>query len=315
MDFTARTPAAAARCGSEGGRGEGQLPVVLAVGGSDSCGGAGLQADIQVLRQWGVHGAAAVTAVTAQNTVGVQRVRIVSADMVAAQMRSVAEDMPPAAVKTGMLANSGIARAVAAELREGAFGPYVLDPVVVATSGDRLLARNAMRAVREELLPLAALVTPNWPEAVALTGVANAGEEGMEEAARALVAAGAGAALVKGGHLPGTRVADMLWDGESLRVFRKPRLGAGAVHGTGCALGAAAAAGLARGRPLGDAVAAAVDWVHRAIAGATALGSGARVLDFSAAPPSGTALGPSGKRSRAGASGKREETRERDETA
>lgn len=273
-----------------GGEAEGRRsgpPVALAVGGSDSCGGAGLQADLKTFQQWGVHGASAVTAVTAQNTSGVQRVHVLSPDMAAAQIRSVAADMAPAAVKIGMLASADVARAVAGELRESDFGPCVLDPVMVATSGDRLLPRDAVQVVRKELLPLAGLVTPNWPEAVALTGVADASETGMAEAARALVGAGAAAALVKGGHVPGTPVSDVLWDGKSLHVFRNPRVEGGGVHGTGCTLGAAATAGLALGMPLAEAVAEAVAWVHRAIAGAHAPGAGAGLLDFLQAGPAG----------------------------
>ncbi len=258
----------------------GRPPVALAVGGSDSCGGAGVQADLKTFHQWRVHGATAVTAVTAQNTAGVQRVQALAPELVAAQIESVAADLAPAAVKTGMLADAGIAGAVAARLREGGLGAYVLDPVMVATSGDRLLAPDAVRVVREQLLPLAALVTPNWPEAAALAGDAGkGGEDGLAWAARALVDAGAGAALVKGGHLPGPSVADVLWDGEALRVFRHPRIGAASVHGTGCTLAAAATAALARGNPLGEAVETAVAWVHRTIAGARGLGGGARLLD------------------------------------
>ena len=262
-------------------------PVVLAVGGSDSCGGAGLQADLKTLHQWGVLGASAVTAVTAQNTVGVQRAQALRPGMVAAQIDSVAADMPVAAVKTGMLADAAIARAVAGRIKKHGLGAYVLDPVMVATSGDRLLAPDAQAAVLEELVPLAALVTPNWPEAAALAGVGDATEEGMEAAARRLVEAGAGAALVKGGHLKGAEVTDVLWDGRTLRAFRRPRVGGGPVHGTGCALGAAAAAGLALGMATADAVEAAVAWVRDALARARAVGRGARIPDHFA--PAGRA--------------------------
>ncbi len=254
-------------------------PVVLAVGGSDSCGGAGLQADLKTLHQWGVLGASAVAAVTAQNTAGVQRAQALAPGMVAAQIDSVAADMPVAAVKTGMLADAEIVCAVAGRIKRHGLGAYVLDPVMVATSGDRLLAPDAEAAVLEELVPLAALVTPNWPEAAALAGVKDATEEGMEEAARRLVEAGAGAALVKGGHLKGAEVADVLWDGRTLRALRRPRIGGGPVHGTGCTLAAAAAAGLALGMAPADAVEAAIAWVHETLARARAVGSGARILD------------------------------------
>ena len=198
-----------------------------------------------------------------------------------------------------MLANTGIVQAVAASLRRHDLGAYVLDPVMVATSGDVLLAPDAVASIRDELLPLAAVVTPNWPEAVILTGVEERdlrgmeaegrdlqGMEaegrdlrGMETAARDLVGRGAGAALIKGGHLEGDEVVDLFWDGKSRRVFRGPRIDTPHTHGTGCTLSAAIAAGLARGAPLGAAVEEAVTWVRAAIAGAPGLGAGRGPLD------------------------------------
>lgn len=252
----------------------GRPPVVLTVAGSDSGGGAGIQADLKTFHQWGVYGASAVTAVTAQNTRGVQKVHVAPPSVVAAQIESVAEDFAVRAVKTGMLASADTVRAVAAALRKHDLGDYVLDPVMVATSGDRLLDPDAVAAVRGELLPLAALVAPNWPEAVVLTGVEDGGVAGMERAARLLVDAGAGAALVKGGHLDGEEVVDVLWDGRSSRVLRGRRVPTRHTHGTGCSLSAAVAAGLALGRPLPEAVDAAVAWVRRAIAEAPGLGAG-----------------------------------------
>lgn len=252
----------------------GRPPVVLTVAGSDSGGGAGIQADLKTFHQWGVYGASAVTAVTAQNTRGVQKVHAAPASVVAAQIGSVADDFAVRAVKTGMLASADTVRAVAAALRTHDLGDYVLDPVMVATSGDRLLDPDAVAALREELVPLAALVAPNWPEAVVLTGVEEANVEGMERAARLLVDAGAGAALVKGGHLGGEEVVDVLWDGRSSRVLRGRRVATRHTHGTGCSLSAAVAAGLALGRPLPEAAEAAVAWVRRAIAEAPGLGTG-----------------------------------------
>lgn len=249
-------------------------PVALTIAGSDSSGGAGIQADLKTFHQWRVYGSTALTAVTAQNTLGVQEVHPLPRAIVAAQIDSVASDMFPRAVKTGMLADSGIVRTVAAALRRHRLDNYVLDPVMVATSGDRLLAPAAVEAVRDRLVPRAAIVTPNLPEAMILTGVGDRSLDGMDEAARILVAAGAGAAVVKGGHLEGDEVADIFWDGSSRRVFRSPRRQTRHTHGTGCTLSAAIAAGLAHGTPLEEAVAAAIAWVREAIAGAPGLGAG-----------------------------------------
>ena len=162
----------------------------------------------------------------------------------------------------------------------------MLDPVAAATSGDVLLAPDAVAAVRRELLPLAAIVTPNWPEAVLLTGEAEAAARGMARAARALVDAGAGAALVKGGHLGGDEVVDLFWDGESEALFRGARIDTRHTHGTGCTLSAAIAAGLARGAGLEEAVASAVRWVRAAIASAPGLGGGHGPLNHFAEAPS-----------------------------
>lgn len=254
-------------------------PVALTIAGSDSSGGAGIQADLKTFHQWRVYGSTALTAVTAQNTMGVQEVHPLPRAIVAAQIDSVASDMFPKAVKTGMLADSGIVRTVAAALRRHRLDNYVLDPVMVATSGDRLLAPAAVEAVRDRLVPRAAIVTPNLPEAMILTGVRDRSLDGMDEAARILVAAGAGAAVVKGGHLEGDEVADIFWDGSSRRVFRSPRRQTRHTHGTGCTLSAAIAAGLAHGTPLEEAVAAAIAWVREAIAGAPGLGAGRGPID------------------------------------
>ena len=255
-------------------RGRRPPPVALTVAGSDSGGGAGIQADLRTFHQWGVHGTSALTAVTAQNTLGVQEIHSIPPATVAAQIRSVAQDLAPRAVKSGMLATAEIVAAVAAAIRRHRPGSYVLDPVMVATTGDTLLERGAVAAVREELLPLAAIVTPNWPEAVLLTGVTEASPRGMATAARALVKAGAGAALVKGGHLGGDEVVDLFWDGDVERLHRGPRIRTRHTHGTGCTLSAAIAAGLARGAGTEAAVREAVAWVRKAIASAPGLGGG-----------------------------------------
>jgi len=165
------------------------VPVALTIAGSDSGGGAGIQADLKTFHQWGVFGTSVLTAVTAQNTLGVQKVHAVPAAVVEAQVHSVATDLAPLAFKSGMLANTAVVRAVGASIRRHDLARYVLDPVMVATSGDTLLEPDAVTAVRDELVPLAALVTPNWPEAVLLTGVSEPGLRGMDMAARAIAAA------------------------------------------------------------------------------------------------------------------------------
>ena len=250
------------------------LPVALTIAGSDSGGGAGIQADLKTFHQWRVYGTSAVTAVTAQNTLGVQEVHPIPADVVAAQIRSVAVDIPPRAVKSGMLASSGIVHTVAAAIRDFRLGGYVLDPVMVASSGDTLLEPAAVSAIRDELIPLATVVTPNWPEAVLLTGVSEANVRGMDMAARAIVDMGAGAALVKGGHVGGDDVVDVFRDGTSRHVFRSTRIETRHTHGTGCTLSAAIAAALAHGAPLEAAVETAVAWVREAIARSPGLGAG-----------------------------------------
>ena len=260
-------------------------PVALTIAGSDSGGGAGIQADLKTFHQWGVYGTSAVTAVTAQNTLGVQEIHPVPTATIAAQIWSVATDLPPAAVKSGMLATAEIVRTVADAIRSHRLGCYVLDPVMVATSGDTLLERDAVAAVRDELLPLATVVTPNWPEAALLTGVTEANLSGMAMAARDIVDAGADAALVKGGHLGGAEVVDLFWDGKSEHLFRGPRIRTRHTHGTGCTLSAAIAAGLARGAPLSEAVGAAVVWVRSAIVGAPGLGAGHGPLNHFAEVP------------------------------
>ena len=262
----------------------------MTIAGSDSGGGAGIQADLKTFHQWGVYGTSAVTAVTAQNTQGVQEVHAVPPATVAAQVRSVARDLPPAAVKTGMLAGAATVRAVAEAVREHGLGRgrldrYVLDPVMVAGGGEPLLAPSAVRVMRDELLPLATVATPNWPEAVLLTGVEGSGVGAMERAARLLVAAGAGGALVTGGHVQGDEVVDVFWDGRVLRHFRGRRVPTRHTHGTGCTLSAAIAAGLARGLSLGEAVERGVEWVRRAISQAPGLGAGDGPVDHFAALP------------------------------
>jgi len=248
-------------------------PIALTIAGSDSGGGAGIQADLKTFHAFGVYGTSVLTAVTAQNTLGVTAVHAIPLDVVRAQVEAVVTDLPPGALKTGMLATAALVETVAAAIRAHGLRGYVLDPVMVATSGDRLLDADAEETLARELLPLAALVTPNLHEARILTGRDVRTLDDMRDAARALLDRGAGAALVKGGHLEGEAV-DLFWDGAEERVWRKPRLDTRHTHGTGCTLSAAVAAGLARVRPLPDAAEAAVLWVARAIETAPGLGRG-----------------------------------------
>ena len=239
--------------------------IALTIAGSDSGGGAGIQADLKTFHRFGVFGTSVVTAITAQNTLGVHTWSATAPELVRAQLDAVANDLRPAALKSGMLATAAIIDEVAAGIRRHRLAPYVLDPVLVATSGDALAD--------------AAVVTPNLDEAEHLTGERVRDPRAMEQAARALVARGAKAALVKGGHLEGAMV-DVLFDGREVRTFPRERIETRHLHGTGCALSAAITALLAQGQGLSDAVAEAIDWVHTAIAGAPALGAGNGPIDL-----------------------------------
>ncbi|MFL5595769.1 MAG: bifunctional hydroxymethylpyrimidine kinase/phosphomethylpyrimidine kinase [Gemmatimonadaceae bacterium] len=261
------------------------MRIALTIAGSDSGGGAGIQADLKTFQRFGVYGTSAITAITAQNTRGVSSWEGVAPSLVRAQIDAVAVDLPPAAFKTGMLANAAVTSAVAAAIRDHSLANYVLDPVMVATSGDVLLETSAIAVIRGELVPLAALVTPNIPEAEILIGEKIEDEEGMAHAAEKLVKEmGAGAALIKGGHLDsGDRVIDVLYDGGDARVFRAQRLETTNTHGTGCTLSAAITAQLANRESLHAAVRRAIDYVHKAIASAPGLGSGSGPLNHLAA--------------------------------
>jgi hydroxymethylpyrimidine/phosphomethylpyrimidine kinase len=250
------------------------FPVALTMAGSDSGGGAGIQADLKTFQAFGVFGTSAVTALTAQNTVGVHAVHAAPARHVRTQIEVVVEDLQPAACKTGMLASAELVETVASAIRATGLPNYVLDPVMVATSGDRLLAEDAETAVLELLLPLCTLATPNLHEAELLAGEQASDEAGMRRLAEMLVNRGAAAVLVKGGHLEGSEVVDVLFDGTSFRSWRRPKLDTTNTHGTGCTLSAGIAAGLARGWTLTEAVEAALDFTHRAIAQAPGLGRG-----------------------------------------
>jgi hydroxymethylpyrimidine/phosphomethylpyrimidine kinase len=251
-------------------------PIALTIAGSDAGGGAGIQADLRVFARLGVFGTTAVTAITAQNTVAVYRWEPVSPTLVRAQIDAIASDLRPQAVKSGMLANAEIAGVVAAALRDHALTPYVLDPVIAASTGAILLSSDGVDVLRRDLVPLAALVTPNLAEAAVLTGEPVTDVPGMERAARALVdRLGAQAALVTGGHLSGPSAIDVLYDGTQAPIrFRHRRLATRHTHGTGCTLSAAVAAHLALGDPLLDAVRAAVRYVQRALQRPPGLGAG-----------------------------------------
>ena len=252
------------------------MQIALTIAGSDSGGGAGIQADLKTFHQFGVFGTSVVTAVTAQNTVGVRGWEALSVALVTRQIEALADDLPPHAFKSGMLATAELVEAVADAVARFRLPNYVLDPVMVATSGDRLLVREAETGIASRLVPLATLVTPNLDEAQILVGDAVETVDQMERAARALVKMGARAALVKGGHLEdgGNDVVDVLATGAGVTRFAHERLVTTSTHGTGCTLSAAVAAAFALGRPLERAVPDALDFVHRAMAAAPGLGRG-----------------------------------------
>ena len=250
------------------------MPIALTIAGSDSGGGAGIQADLKTFHRFGVFGTSVITAITAQNTRGVADWRAVETQLVTGQIDAVASDLRPHAVKSGMLGDARIVRAVAEGIARHQFDNYVLDPVMVATSGDLLLEPDAVDAIRHALLPLASLVTPNLDEARVLTGTPVGTPDEMRQAARSLVGLGARAALIKGGHLDDPDVVDIFFDGSEIEEFRSARIDTRNLHGTGCTLSAAIAAGLALGRPMKRAVGEGLGFVHRAIATAPGLGEG-----------------------------------------
>ncbi len=268
----------------------GPPPVALTIAGSDSGGGAGIQADLKTFHQFGVFGTSALTAVTAQNTLGVTAVHTIPVAVLRAQVLAVTTDLPPAAVKTGMLGTEAHVVAVAELAAQGLLPNLVVDPVMVATSGDRLLDAGAERAICERLFPHATLVTPNLREAEILVGRVIETRADMEACARALVEMGAGAALVKGGHGPAGAIAaesitDILYHGASYHPFQHVRHSTRHTHGTGCTLSAAATAALARGNSVLDATRVAIRFVTDAIGRAPGLGGGSGPIDhFTPAP-------------------------------
>jgi hydroxymethylpyrimidine/phosphomethylpyrimidine kinase len=252
-------------------------PCVLAIAGSDSAGGAGIQADLKTMLALGVHGMSVVCAVTAQNSVGVQGYWEVPPDAVRAQLTSVLSDIAVHAVKTGMLASAAIVETVSAMLA-GLPAPVVVDPVAVSKHGDSLLSAGTLEAVRAHLLPLATVLTPNLLEAELLTGSPISDEAGMRKAAVALSSLGPRWILVKGGHLPGNPV-DLLFDGSEMIRFPGQRIASRHTHGTGCTLASAIASFLAQGTGVPAAVAAARDYVTGAIGAGFPLGAGIGPVD------------------------------------
>lgn len=248
------------------------LPIALTIAGSDPSGGAGIQADLKTFHQFGCYGEAVITLLTVQNSLRVSRVEVMPPELVLQQLDAVLEDMPPAAAKTGALGSGAMVEAVARTAASFAF-PLVVDPVMVSKHGRALLPDDAVRAVRERLLPCASLVTPNVPEAEALTGIAIRNLDDMRRAACRIREMGALAVLIKGGHLEGD-ATDLLFDGAEWRELPAPRIATRHTHGTGCTYSAAIAAGLAHGIALGDAVAQGKRFIDAAIRSNPGLGRG-----------------------------------------
>ncbi len=259
--------------------GESTIPTALTIAGSDSGGGAGIQADLKTFAALGVYGTSAVTAITAQNTVGVVSVFALPSATVTSQIEAVAADIRIDAVKVGMLGTAANVEAVAAAIRALDLPQVVVDPVMLAKSGDSLLDRDALEALRAELFPFAMVVTPNLPEAEALTGIRIASGTDAREAARRLHGMGAAAVVIKGGHSASDPIVDLLFDGERFREFRTPRIVTTRTHGTGCTFASAVAAGLARGRSLGKSVGDAQAYVAGAIRHGLPIGHGHGPLD------------------------------------
>lgn len=246
----------------------------LTIAGSDSGGGAGIQADLKTFAAFGVYGTSVLTAVTAQNTLGVTAVQEIDLDVIAAQIDAVMSDIGADAVKTGMLSSAGIIETVADGIARYDVRNLVVDPVMVAASGDRLLREDAVETLASRLLPLALVVTPNIPEAEALAGISITAPEDMRDAARAIAGMGARNVIVKGGHLEGDESVDLLFDGTEFAEFSARRIYTQNTHGTGCTFSSAIASGLAAGKSVRDAVADAKCYVTEAIRTSFSVGSG-----------------------------------------
>ena len=267
------------------------MRTALTIAGSDSSGGAGIQADLKTFAAFGLYGASAITAITVQSTKGVEAVAPLAADLVTAQIEAVAGDLALHATKIGMLATAAIVEAVAAAIEELELPLVVLDPVLVSTSGDRLLDPDGVQTLCMELMPLARVVTPNIPEAEALSGRTIGSAQQAREAARRIHDMGAASVIVTGGHAvwdgdtgpraegAGPQIIDLLFDGHVFHEFRTARIDTGPMHGTGCTFASAVAAGLALGRELPDAVARAQQYVAGAVAHALGIGHGCGPID------------------------------------
>jgi hydroxymethylpyrimidine/phosphomethylpyrimidine kinase len=251
------------------------IPIALTIAGSDSSGGAGIQADLKTFAALGVYGASVITALTAQNTHGVSGIHVVPADFVAAQIEAVFSDLDIKAVKIGMVAQSGTIEAIAARLARWGVPPLVLDPVMAATSGDRLLSADAVAGLRAKLIPRAALITPNLPEAAVLLDEAVASDEAaIAGQGKRLLEMGCPHVLIKGGHGQGRESIDYLFGGGTTIALPAPRIATSNTHGTGCSLSSAIAAGLARGEAIETAVRNAKAFISAAIAAAERLDVG-----------------------------------------
>lgn len=249
------------------------MKTALTIAGSDSCGGAGIQADLKTFSALGVYGMSAITAITAQNTCGVSNIRDLDVEIVRDQIRAVCSDIQVDAVKVGMLSNADIIKTVADELKRMKITNIVVDPVMISKSGSHLLKPEAIGALKEILFPLADLVTPNLLEAAEIIGEPVNNKMDMEKAAVKIKALGPKAVVVKGGHLPGD-ACDLLYDGHDFIAFENKRINTSHTHGTGCTFSSAIAAGLAKGMKMGDAVKAAKEFVTMAIAHSFPLGHG-----------------------------------------
>ena len=254
--------------------GTSKVCIALTIAGSDPSGGAGIQADLKTFSRLRVYGMAVIAALTAQNTQGVSATAEIDAEFVAKQIDAVCSDIPPHAAKTGMLLTGDVVSIVAARLQRYGILKLVIDPVMVSTSGAKLLDDKAIESFRRALLPLALLITPNLDEAAALTGKALSSVEDMEEAALQIHGMGAKNVLIKGGHVRGPDAVDVFFDGSAFVHLTGPRLDAQNTHGTGCVLSAAITAYLAKGRKLEEAVRMGKDFVTEAIRNGLALGTG-----------------------------------------
>ena len=257
------------------------MRTALTIAGSDSSGGAGVQADLKTFAAHGVYGLSAITALTAQNTLGIRACDAVSAGLVTAQIEAVASDIGVHAAKTGMLANLEIVEAVVAAIDDLHIPLLVVDPVMVATSGEPLADDDAVAAMKSQLLRRAFVATPNIPEAETLSGMSIPTEDARREAARRILALGPTAVIIKGGHFPSSDIVDLMYDGHRFTDFPTKRLAGPSRHGTGCTFAAAVTAQLALGQPLSDAIRRAQQYVAGAIRAAPALGRGTGPMDHS----------------------------------